>query len=477
MNCYENPIFVACYEGIASGSGNDCYIPEHWAQESLEILFENMVVANLVHRDFEKEIANYGDTVHTRRPAESKIMFRTDATAVAGLNQATVSADVPVVLNQWQNQTFCIKPGEMSLSFKDLVQTYLAPRIKVMARAVDRAVLGRMAASFGLTGATRAGKLNGLTSATAYDAVVELDQILNQNKAPQDGRNLLLAPSAKAAMLKCDNFVKAMYRGDGSSPITTAQLGSVLNFDTYLSQNVNQVLIGADVVNFAIDAAPVAAETAVIPAAAVSTTATVGEYVTIVGDAQPGYIAAKSNSTSFTLAEGLKYPVLASAVATRYNKCAVAASAAAGYREGVSLKSHTSGKGPQVGQLLSFCDDTTGANRHTYTVIEVVVTATTTSTVLLDRPLDKAITQDSTVVCPGPYGAINPAFHRNCLALVTRPLAVQTGAGLLSAVHSADGIGISITMQDVINEGRKVAIDMLFGTAVLDANLCVPLLG
>jgi len=476
MSKYASPVQLACY-GIAGAGGNDAFVPEIWAREALEILFENMVVSNLVHRDFESEIAKYGDTVHTRKPAESKIMRRTDDTTVSTLNQSTSSTDVPVVLNQWQNQTFCIKPGEMSLSMQDLVQTYLAPRVKVMARAVDRAVLGRMAASFGVTNATRSGKLNGLTSTTAYNSVVELDQILNQNKAPQDGRNLLLAPSAKAALLKSDNFIKALDRGDGSSPITTAQLGTILNFSTYLSQNVNQVLTGADITQFAIDASAVAAETAVIPAAAVSTTATVGEYCTVSGDDQPSYISAVSNSTSFTLAEGLKYGVLASAIATRHNKCAVAATAVAGYAEGISLKSHASGKGPQVGQLISFCDVTTGANRHTYTVIEVVTTATTTSTVLLDRPLDRTITQDSTVVCPGPYGAINPAFHRNCLALVTRPLAVQTGAGMLSAVHSDSGIGISICMQDVINEGRKVAIDMLFGTAVLDSALCVPLLG
>jgi hypothetical protein len=476
MSKFEAPVQFACY-GPAGATGNDAFIPEIWAREALEILYENMVVANLVHRSFEGEIAKFGDTVHTRRPAESKIKRRTDDTTVSTLNQSTSATDVPVILNQWGNQTFCVRPGEMSLSMQDLVQTYLAPRMKVMARMIDRAVLGRMAASFGTTNATRAGKLNGLTSATAYNSVVELDQVLNQNKAPIDGRNLLVSPSANAQMLKCDNFIKAMDRGDGSSPISTAKLGRILNFDTYLSQNVNQVLAGADITQFAIDASAVAAETAVIPATAVSTTATVGEYCTVAGDDQPSYISAVSNSTSFTLAEGLKYGVLASATATRYNKCAVAASAAAGWAEGISLKSHASGKGPQVGQLLSFCDATTGANRHTYTVIEVVETATTTSTVLLDRPLDKAITQDSTVVCPGPYGAINPAFHKNCLALVTRPLAVMSGAGMLSAVQSDGGLGLSISMQDVINEGRKVTIDILFGTAVLDSALCVPLLG
>jgi hypothetical protein len=389
------------------------------------------------------------------------------------LNQTTSATDVPVVLNMWSNQTFCVKPGEMSLSFKDLVQTYLAPRIKVMAREIDRAVLGRMAASFGTTNATRAGTLNGLTSSTAYNSVVELDQIMNQNKAPQDGRVLLLAPSAKAAMLKSDNFIKAMDRGDGSSPITTAKLGTILNFDTYLSQNVNQVLSGADTQTLSLTE-PHGVEYA--GALEIAGTVVMGEYLNIAGNDQPTYVTDIS-SGAMKLNEALKYAVLDDAVVTGYKSCAVAVTAAAGYAEGISLKSHTSGKGPQVGQLLSFCDATTGLNRHTYTVIEVVETATTTSTVLLDRPLEKIITQDSTVVCPGPYGAINPAFHRNCLALVTRPMAVQSGAGMVSSVQSADGIGISICMQDVINEGRKVSINLLYGTAVLDSALCVPLLG
>lgn len=42
------------------------YIPELWANESLAILEENMVIGNLVHRDFENVIANFGDTVNTR---------------------------------------------------------------------------------------------------------------------------------------------------------------------------------------------------------------------------------------------------------------------------------------------------------------------------------------------------------------------------------------------------------------------------
>jgi hypothetical protein len=43
---------------------NDAFIAETWALEGLAILEENMVAANLVHRDFENEIARFGDVVN-----------------------------------------------------------------------------------------------------------------------------------------------------------------------------------------------------------------------------------------------------------------------------------------------------------------------------------------------------------------------------------------------------------------------------
>lgn len=46
----------------------DPFIPEWWANESLAILEEQMVIGNLVHRDFEEVVANVGDVVNTRRP-------------------------------------------------------------------------------------------------------------------------------------------------------------------------------------------------------------------------------------------------------------------------------------------------------------------------------------------------------------------------------------------------------------------------
>ena len=100
--------------------------PELWAHEGLTMLEENMVMANLVHRDFEDTIAKFGDVVNTRRPGEFKIRRKTDGSP---LNQQDATAiNVPVPLDQWFYRSFVIRDGEGSKSFQDLTDIYLRRR-------------------------------------------------------------------------------------------------------------------------------------------------------------------------------------------------------------------------------------------------------------------------------------------------------------------------------------------------------------
>jgi len=80
---------------------------------------------------------------------------------------------------------------------------------------------------------------------------------------------------------------------------------------------------------------------------------------------------------------------------------------------------------------------------------------------------------------PGPYGALNLAFHRDALALITRPLALpDSRMGVMAAVVPHNGIGMRVLMQYDINAGGTVVnCDILAGVAVLNAALCVPVLG
>jgi hypothetical protein len=98
-----------------------------------------MVAANLVHRDFQNEIAKFGDVVNTRRPGTFKIKRKVDGVTLT--QQDANATNVRVPLDQWLYNSFTIKDGEGSKSFQELVDVYLLPAMQAIARGVDRAAL------------------------------------------------------------------------------------------------------------------------------------------------------------------------------------------------------------------------------------------------------------------------------------------------------------------------------------------------
>ena len=235
---YLSQPFTACYENQL-----DAFIPELWAHEGLAMLDNNLVMAQLVHRDFEPEVAKFGDVVNTRRPGEFKIRRKKDGTTLT--QQDAVATNVQVPLDQWFYSSFVIRDGEGSKSFQELSQIYLQPAMKTIAEGVDRSLLGRVHAYLG-SPTSRVGKLGGLSASNAKDYVLDAREKLNIAKCPMDGRNLVMAPTSETAMLKTDLFLKANERGDGGSALQNAVLGRILGFETYMDQNVNCVLSGAD---------------------------------------------------------------------------------------------------------------------------------------------------------------------------------------------------------------------------------------
>jgi hypothetical protein len=131
---------------------------------------------------------------------------------------------------------------------------------------------------------------------------------------------------------------------------------------------------------------------------------------------------------------------------------------------------------PQVGQLLAF--GVTTGTRHTYTITEAYENPSNASQtiVYLDRAVT-AIVADNAAAFPGPVGGINLMFHRDAIALVSRPLAMPRGAGVSAGVLNYNGISMRVAMQyDIASQGTKVTLDLLCGTQVLDTNLGAVLL-
>lgn len=442
----------------------DAFIPELWANEGLLQVENNMVAGRLVYRDFENVIANFGDTVNTRKPADFEAK-RKDVTDDITLQDATAQ-NVAVVLNQHAHTSFIIRDSEMSKSFKDLVNEFLVPAGRSLAQFIDLVLttqsyqfLGNMSGKLGTTP----------TKAT----VLAARQKLNDLKVPFSGRNLLISSATETNLLAIDAFTEADKVGDMGTALREASLGRKLGFNTFMDQNMTNVLTPVDTVSGAVNnAGGYPAGTTVLVVNGFTGALTTGSYLKIAGDDRPRRISAHTetigNTTGITLDTALDYAVVHTAVITVYDPGTVnlGAGYAAGYAKEIAVNGFT--VMPRVGQAVSFV-----AGGAVYGVV-----AATATTITLDRPLETALV-NTQVVFTGPSGDINLAFIPNAIALVNRPLAApMPGSGARSAVINYNNLSLRFVMAyDSIKQGHIATLDLLFGVKVLDANLGCVMLG
>ena len=463
---------------LCRANDNDSLVPETWAREALAVLESNMVMGNLVYRDYNDMIANFGDVVNTRRPVDFKAKRKVDGDALE--TQDAQSPNIRVPLDQWLTVSFILYDGEMTKSMSDLLSLYLQPAAKELAEQVDRTLAGQTAR----LSANVAGRLNEMSKTNASDFVLEADEILNTNRAPKAGRSLVLSPKANSFCLANELFVSAEKRGDEGSALRAASLGTVYGFDSYMDQNVVHVRIaGADISTGVTDNAEPAGST-VIETTVTAADVAAGDYVVFEGEGYPHRVASVANSPAdITLVEGLTVAVGAGADVTVYKAANVedtgsdvapAAVYPAGWHKRILVEGYTSTKEPQVGQWLTFG---TGVSTHSYTITQVDTVSDTSAHVTLDRPLDVALTADQ-VCFPGPAGSFNLAFTRNAIAMVNRPLnAPLAGTGARSFVASYNGLSCRVTISyDGSVQGHRVTLDLLMGVAILQEDEAVVLL-
>lgn len=454
----------------------DAFVPEVWAQESLMILEANMVAANLIYRDFEDEIATFGDTVNTRLPAEFTAARKTDADTVTV--QDATATNVAVKLDQHVHTSFIIKDGEESKGFENLRDVYLQPALLSIAQMIDEIVIGQCYQFLTLDGG--AGNVVGqLGSAATKQSMIALREKMNTNKVPQQGRNVILTPSTEADLLAVDLFVGANQVGDDGTALREASLGRKFGLQTFMAQNTPSISAAAVADTGAVNlAAGYAKGTTTLVCDAFSGAITSGAYFTVAGDDTPQRIVSSSGGpppTGIVFFPGLQSAVANDAVITVYEHALInnASGYALGYTKDMTID--TLSAAPKLAQFASF--GTGSGRKENYSLVATPNSPALTS-MSANRALAAAVS-DNDVVGLGPDGNYNFGFHRNALALVTRPLAAPaSGTGALSYVASYKGLSLRVTITyDGSKQGHLVTADCLLGVKVLDRRLGCVMLG
>jgi hypothetical protein len=213
--------------------------PEVWNANLLVTLEKSHVYAapGVVNRDYEGDIANYGDTVHIVGLADPTIGTYTPHTDIT--IEDVDDVDAALSIDQARYFAFEVDDVEKRQAFNGgKVLTEQARKAAYKLRDVaDAYVAGLMAAGVhagNLVAEQTISKASG--SAKAYDLLVDLGTILDEDNVPAEGRWVVVPPAFYGLLLRDSRFVSA---GDAQAAMTRANgvVGEAAGFSIRKSNN------------------------------------------------------------------------------------------------------------------------------------------------------------------------------------------------------------------------------------------------
>ena len=219
------------------------YPPEIWARESLMILGKNTVMAGLVHRNFESEVASYGDTVNTRRPTKLAVVDVVNTVTGGGLAVgATASTSVQITLDQHKAVAFAITQRDQDTSIKNLIEEFMEPALIPMAEKIDADLLndtdglGLAVSASTVTTTTQAGIVLGDFANVQKQLMI--NEVPMTSPAGIPNITMVMSPEHYAKALTIPEIVTANQGGTNPPPVRTGFVGKVFGMGLYASQNV-----------------------------------------------------------------------------------------------------------------------------------------------------------------------------------------------------------------------------------------------
>lgn len=146
--------------------------PDHWAKLYAQTIRDEMVLGNLIHRDWSDQLCMAGDCLNLRRYTE-------------------IDSCVQFMMDGHFYSSFVVRDGESSLSMPELYDYFIRPAAMSHARGLDCYIYEELRKS----GQT-------VNVSDMASAPLMIRGKLNQNNAPLEGRACLLPPEWDTAVLK-----------------------------------------------------------------------------------------------------------------------------------------------------------------------------------------------------------------------------------------------------------------------------------
>ncbi|MCX6596455.1 MAG: hypothetical protein NTV70_08820 [Acidobacteria bacterium] len=204
------------------------------AAEALPALMGNLVMGNLVNRDFEPQMANAGDTINV--PVVPSLTANNIGETGTVSTQNPNLTNAQIVLNTHLEASFQVPDVTKVLAYPDLLRTYLQPAVIALAEKVETDLLG-LAASF-----TANSPVGTAGSALTEASIEAAETALFNAKVPlSQPRYLVVDGSAYSNLRQITRFSEFQTAGEaGLKTLIDGEVGKLKNFYVFRSQFVNK---------------------------------------------------------------------------------------------------------------------------------------------------------------------------------------------------------------------------------------------
>jgi hypothetical protein len=224
----------------AFGSGNvnigttaaSVFRPNVWSNEVLMFVKANLVLLPLV-KHYDAEVSSYGQTVEIPNVSAISANLKSQNTVVT-LNYVT-ETKTTITINQHYESSFLLEDIAGTQSKSDLRSDYTQSAAYAIAAKIDNGIANAMTTAFTAYGA--------YGTALADSLILVGNRYLDDNKAPQTDRSLVVTPQGKQEMLNIDKYIRydAIGVGGNENSILNGQIGEIYGIKTFMSQNLVQV--------------------------------------------------------------------------------------------------------------------------------------------------------------------------------------------------------------------------------------------
>lgn len=210
------------------------FIPEIWANSALEVLRAQIVAARLITKDTDVATFTVGDVLTVPVPGT----FTTNDKAQGGTVtlQNPSAGKVTLTLDQHKEVTFVIEDVARAQANQDTITRHVRNAAVAIAEKIETDVLGLYSGLSTVKGTPGA--------AASASGLRTLRAALNTNKAPTDGRFLIVGSQGEVDLLG-DTDLKEYFANSKPDAISRGALGSVYGMDVYMSQLVPSSGVGA----------------------------------------------------------------------------------------------------------------------------------------------------------------------------------------------------------------------------------------